>query len=278
MQTDKERIEDVNQGVIDLPVAQEFHAAFLHVFQGAAEGKCLETSAVAVGRAGDIGFVGQQDPAVQTEIRQCALLEDKDVVGVQAVIVVRVKDLDGLVVVQRAGHDVPGARGLVSLRDRRDGIGEDLKQRLVPDGADGEIALRAVEAEPCPLAAGDHKGGDLSGRYRLPACFDGLAIASLLLGAGRNNAVKWRWKKVNAHRSRIGSRGEILHPLVYFGKVQPLDLCQQSLSLALIQLLQKPQKMALPMLFQQFSRFFKILLNVHIFKSGLERGILGKLE
>ena len=62
--------------------------ASFHIVEGAAFVKGLEASAVAVGRGGYIGSIGQQDFAVETKIWQCALLKYKNVFFVQAVIVV----------------------------------------------------------------------------------------------------------------------------------------------------------------------------------------------
>jgi len=115
-----------------------------------------------VGTPGDLVLFREQYPPVKAEIRKRSLLENEDVPGVQAVVVVGPEGRQSLLVVERAGHDVPGADSTIPARYRGNRLGEDAKERLVLDRADREVALGSVEAEPCALAAGDHEGRHLA--------------------------------------------------------------------------------------------------------------------
>jgi len=81
----------------------------------------------------------------------------------EAVIIVFLKDFSGFVVVQRAGHHVPGARCFVFLRDGGDCLGENPEKGLVFDRAYRKIPLWAGESEPGPLAACDDESSHFPG-------------------------------------------------------------------------------------------------------------------
>lgn len=278
MQACKERVKDVYERIINLEIAYELNAAFFHIFEGAASAKGLEASAMAVGRAGYVGLVGQKNSAVEAEIGQCALLKYEDVFFIEPIVIVPPENSVGFGVVERAGHNVPGAGGVVFLRRCSDGFGKDLKEGLVLYGADWEISFWAVEAKARSLSAGDDKGGDLAGRYQLPAELSCLGVSALLVWTGRARGVGGGRSEIGRHGGGSGFSYETDYPIVYFGKVQRLNLFKQALLLGAIQLLPKGQKMALVVVFQHFFQVFNGSLVNHTSDFKLKNRILSEFS
>jgi len=162
VQADEEGVEDIDEGIINLPVADEFDTAFFHIGQGPAIVERAQSAAVAVGRGCDCVEACKEDFAVQGEIRESSLPEYEDVIFIQPIVIVGVEDFERLFVIERACHYVPGAGCAVFFTNGGNCFGEDLKESFIFDWADGEVALWAVEAEPCPLASCDDKCGDLA--------------------------------------------------------------------------------------------------------------------
>ena len=153
----------LDQRVIDLAIEQVLDAALLHVGQAAGCVQGLEHSAVAV-RAEEerVLFLEHQLAGLHVDSRHCALAEDLQVVAVQAEVVVRVEELDGLAVSCRTGHQVERDASLVTLRGRSDFFDENLKERCVRSRADRVHPFRMLEAESRALAAGDDDDADQS--------------------------------------------------------------------------------------------------------------------
>ena len=131
-----------------------------------------------------VSSVGEEDFAVEGEVGQRSLLEYEDVVFVQSVVIVGGEDIKCLVVVEGAGHHIPGAGRIVFFGGGGNGFSEDLKEGFIFDGADGEVAFWAVEAEACSLSAGDDEGGDLALGDEVFAQLACLVVFSAL-GGGR---------------------------------------------------------------------------------------------
>ena len=100
------------------------------------------------------------------------------------------KKIDGLIVIVRAGHDIPGKRPAAFRLQSADALRQQAEQRIADP--DVKAALRAVVAEPRALPAGHRDDGYRSAAdQRLPAAGQLLRLRrgerdSLFRAAGRD--------------------------------------------------------------------------------------------
>jgi len=241
VEADEKRVKDVHKGVIDLPIADKFDASGLHIGDGAAVIKGFEAAAVAVGAGSNGCLVGKEDFAIEGEIGECALLEDKYIRLIQAVIVVRLEDFDCGGIIQGACHDVPGKIGAVFFAGCEYRLSKELKKGLVFYRAYREVSFWAIEAETCALAAGDYESCDLSGREQFGAEFSGLSIFLLMTGQGRGRSVGRSGVKTGRDSHGAGVSYVIFYPGRYLREVKTVDLVEQMLLLQVAQLVVKSQ-------------------------------------
>lgn len=114
VEADEGGVDDFGVGIVDLEVAELFDASLDHVGEGAGCVECFVGAAVAVGVGGEVCGIGEEEVAgLGIEAWHDALLEEHDVLWIEAEVVVLCKERDGLLMVERAGHDVPGDGCLV---------------------------------------------------------------------------------------------------------------------------------------------------------------------
>ena len=82
VKAEEQRIDAVDEGVIDLEIRQVLDAPAAHVGQCAAARKRPETSAMPVGAESERVFLIQQQPAVGGKRRHHPLRKDKDIGGI----------------------------------------------------------------------------------------------------------------------------------------------------------------------------------------------------
>lgn len=148
VEANEDGVDDFGVWVVDLEVGELFDASCDHVVECAGVVECFVGAAVAVGVGGQVGWVCQEEVAGGcVEAGHDALLEKLDVVWVESKVVVVVEEGDGLVVVEGAGHDVPGDGGVVFALIGVDGLGEHFKEGFVGDAGGWVAALWAFVAQ-----------------------------------------------------------------------------------------------------------------------------------
>lgn len=129
MKADESGVDDLCIWVIDLEIAELLDASGFHVVECTGFMECFVRAAVAVWVGGEVGGVAQEQVAGGcVEAWHDALLEELDVLWVKPEILMALEELDGLLVVERAGHDVPGDGRFVLAFVGVDGLGEHLEE------------------------------------------------------------------------------------------------------------------------------------------------------
>ena len=165
VQTEKGGIDHADERVVDLEVADVLDALGLHVVQRPAGGQGTERTAVPVRVHREDAGLGEQEAArLRVERRQDPLREHEDAAAIQAEAVVVLEEAPRRLVVERAGHDVPGDRHPVAAAGGANLLGKDPEERLSAHGGGGVGALGTAPPQAGALAPGDGERREAAGR------------------------------------------------------------------------------------------------------------------
>src|SRR6187401_155725 len=127
MQPDEQRIDQLHQRIIHLEIADVLDAGGGHLIECARSPECEQTSAVTVGRECHPMLLLEQDLAVLRERRHHSLLEEMNARRFETEVRILLEEDPRLLVVLRAGHDVPAQIGTVSLVGTLNKLSKELK-------------------------------------------------------------------------------------------------------------------------------------------------------
>ncbi len=249
VEAEEERVDRVDDRVVDLEVADVLDASASHVGERAAAVERPERPAVAVGRERQLVLLAEQHVALVVERRDHPLFEEEHVLGRVAEMAVPLEEGARLGVVHLARHDVPrdhvpGVAGVGAQL-----LGEDPEERLVRDRRHRKLALGTVVAEPRPLPSRDEERRDLALTEQLlsatgRACVELAVLVARIARIDRDGLDRRRQRE---ERLRTHVRLRQLRDRL---QIERLDLSDEPRAPRVVQLLPEPQHVILPDLFQ----------------------------
>ena len=270
-EADKDRIGELDKDVVHAVDVQVLDAASVHVVEDASLEERPVEAAVAVGRLAQLVLLVEYDLALRGQTRQHVLLEEDDVVGVEAEVAVGLEVVDGRLLRVLGRHEVP-RNGVVcvcvcvcarrrestigELFDANETLGLQLIERLAREQVDRVHALGIGDAQACALTAGEQQHGHLVVGYGLEAvvlvCAE-LFVARLGVGALE---LAGHGQKVSIGESRRRAGGvvclrDLLEGLVELGQVEVTDVVCQMSALCVVEFVPVLDKMLLAVWRQQ---------------------------